>query len=297
MKEKIELMRRQIASGFIGEVFAELQYITSKENRNSVIVLQSQYSTLNSQITSHQISFQEASLMKNQIVSSTLSLLDEIEQTEEPLTNIQEKETRKRTKFCLTIEGEFDDKTPAKVNKIIRRLVDFTSDENISIYNIKVGSIKIYLEADEDTYEKLNQLHKDGKLSGIIGFNVKELYVTNDVQNLISSLTREDTAPLELLHQLIKIKQIPLDEKQKKLWEMIYSFTPVKEMLATLEIDFSKFHEQRILLFTKIRKYVNLQDLETIHSQISFESMKNVLNKDMKNKQKVINRAKEITLL
>jgi len=176
MKERTEKVRYEIAKGSISTAFEILNEIAkSKENRNAVIILQNQYQQLKSNERLGLLSFQEASLKRNQILSSILSLLDDIELKEELRPAKKDVIQNKKVKFCITIEAEFNENNQVEVDKIIRRLIAFTNDSTISNYRIEEGSIKIYIEADEKTYLQLATLFKDGNLANIIGHKIKEL--------------------------------------------------------------------------------------------------------------------------
>jgi len=182
-KNKINKMKSLISKGRIENVIQLLLLKTSISDEAlhaNVILLSNRLVRLKHKelngLLDHKDRDRELNNIIHTIIQVLNSLPDENFEVDKPIQKVKPKS--QRTKFVLKIEGNIDDFDKKEIKEIIQRIISFTDDNSVTLKNISSGSIKLHIEADEETFLKLMQLFKDNNLSSLIKHQVKDLEIS-----------------------------------------------------------------------------------------------------------------------
>ena len=178
-KEKISQIRSFIAEGRIEKALEQLIEHAPDKIKNEVILISSSFKSLKQKEIIGAISNEQSSLMKTQILSATLALLKiiAIEPERFKLESRPISSEGNRTSFIITLRGDFKEFTEGDKLEIVEILRRITRDESLSIKQIKEGSIKLHIEADEESFIKLLKLFKENNLSHLINQEVENIEI------------------------------------------------------------------------------------------------------------------------
>jgi len=169
--DRLQSWREMIANGAVNDVLIEMLE-TGVKDEDEIILLSSQYERYRSAKISGTLSNSEVEKIRNNIESNVLEFIDKQKEKikNSKKNNVDSKETK--IEFSITINAKFSKDDQPKINAIIHKLMNVTSDYSIQLTGIESGSIKIFLLTEKSTYEKILNLFDKQKLDQIINAEI-----------------------------------------------------------------------------------------------------------------------------
>lgn len=169
--DRLQSWREMIANGAVNDVLIEMLE-TGVKDEDEIILLSSQYERYRSAKISGTLSNSEIEKIRNNIESNVLEFIDKQKEKikNSKKNNVDSKETK--IEFSITINAKFSKDDQPKINAIIHKLMNVTSDYSIQLTGIESGSIKIFLLTEKSTYEKILNLFDKQKLDQIINAEI-----------------------------------------------------------------------------------------------------------------------------
>jgi len=169
--DRLQSWREMIANGAVNDVLIEMLE-TGVKDEDEIILLSSQYERYRSEKISGTLSNSEIEKIRNNIESNVLEFIDKQKEKikNSKKNNVDSKETK--IEFSITINAKFSKDDQPKINAIIHKLMNVTSDYSIQLTGIESGSIKIFLLTEKSTYEKILNLFDKQKLDQIINAEI-----------------------------------------------------------------------------------------------------------------------------
>jgi len=169
--DRLQSWREMIANGAVNDVLIEMLE-TGVKDEDEIILLSSQYERYRSAKISGTLSNSEIEKIRNNIERNVLEFIDKQKEKikNSKKNNVDSKETK--IEFSITINAKFSKDDQPKINAIIHKLMNVTSDYSIQLTGIESGSIKIFLLTEKSTYEKILNLFDKQKLDQIINAEI-----------------------------------------------------------------------------------------------------------------------------
>lgn len=169
--DRLQSWREMIANGAVNDVLIEMLE-TGVKDEDEIILLSSQYERYRSAKISGTLSNSEVEKIRNNIESNVLEFIDKQKEKikNSKKNNVDSKETK--IEFSITINAKFSKDDQPKINAIIHKLMNVTSDYSIQLTGIESGSIKIFLLTEKSTYKKILNLFDKQKLDQIINAEI-----------------------------------------------------------------------------------------------------------------------------
>jgi anti-anti-sigma factor len=182
----------------------------------------------------------------NEHMKPVLIQRDTSKKIDEPLQNVQ---------WMLVLSGTIDDCNRSKAEAIVSHLQILMDDPSITLMQLKEGSIKLFLEGSQDTFEAIQYLFEEGLLQEVFEFPIQDI-----------ALSTFDEEYLERF-----LENVPFEKEQKEaalsVSQSSFSIFQVSGSLnASNAQNFQKYLLEMIKSDAVSGVFVDMSGLESLDS-------------------------------
>lgn len=226
----LEEVKVKLANGNLSHAIKDVLEITNQSDLHRyAISISSAYNTIRREKIKNIISDKEVRLQESKLCDHLLNLIHDIEISET-------KDTNKKARVQLIIEGKLDDFSESDKEKLVSILsvILETDKEKVKILNVVSGSVKLTIELTEQQAKKMIQLfeNKDKSLNALTAeFELIQIRRDNTNNESLKS-----TIAKNLDYSMLQNKYVPL----KKIYKRGYSGPT---LIRITEFDIKKIDE------------------------------------------------------
>lgn len=97
--------------------------------------------------------------------------------------DIERTPIKKKVKWLLVLSATVDEIDKSKAEAIVEHLRKLSGDLDLTLLKVESGSVKIYLEGNENGFERIKSLLKSQNLVSLCGFEILEMRLENVVDS------------------------------------------------------------------------------------------------------------------
>lgn len=162
----------------------------------------------------------------------------------------------KPLQWMLVLSGTVEEMHKEKAEALIEHLRLLLDDDSLTLKKVEKGSIKLFIESEEESFEILRYLFSHSEISEIFGFAVEEItysifdedYLAKIIEKSgVNKLNQKKSAKKKLFTKTTVVKVVSLSghinttnapQLQEKLMQTINISSPVELILNMAQVEF-----------------------------------------------------------